>query len=137
MARKGTTTMTNRGSLVRWDYFKDAIARSTATALDILEEASEKGEYMEENATAIKGRPFNRWVQEEDGEKLEDAVKWGLGKICLASEEARGFWLQCLGEYKDEGGAVRKTGVSNPKAEDFDTDKRIRYVIRIPDLIFV
>jgi hypothetical protein len=128
--------MTNRGSLVLWEYFKDAIARSTATALDILEEASERGEYMEENATAVKGRPFNRWIQEEDGEKLEDAIKWGWWKICLVSEEARGFWHQCLGEYKDEGGTIRKTGVSNPEADNFDSDKRVRYVIRIPDLFF-
>jgi hypothetical protein len=73
--------MTNRGSLVRWDYFKEAIARSTAAALDILEEASNRGVYMGEDSTAIKGLPFNRWIQEDEGEKLEDSIKWGWGKI--------------------------------------------------------
>jgi hypothetical protein len=128
--------MTNRGSLVRWDYFKEAIARSTAAALDILEEASNRGVYMGEDSTAIKGLPFNRWIQEDEGEKLEDSIKWGWGKIRLASEDARLFWLECLGEYKDLDGSVPKTGVSNPAAEDFDIDRRVRYLIKVPELVF-
>jgi hypothetical protein len=128
--------MKNCGSLVRWDYFKEAIARSTAAALDILEEASDRNVNMSKDSMAVKGRPFNRWIQEDRGEKLEDSIKWGWGKICLASEEARPFWLECLGKYKDPDGSVRKTGVSNPAAEDFDMDRRMRYLIRIPELVF-
>lgn len=68
--------------MVRFSYFSKAIARSTAVSLDLLFEAAEDGKALEVDAIAIKGRPFQEWTQDDD-----NGVKWGYGKVCLATEQ--------------------------------------------------
>jgi hypothetical protein len=114
---------------VTFDYYKDAIARSTATALDKYIKAAAEDSPLDEKIIAIKGRPWHRWIQKEDGETPEDTVKWGHGRICLAFEKARAFWMNCLSEsYTDANGAVKFTGV----AEDLNTDARVEYHLSLP-----
>jgi hypothetical protein len=144
-ARKGDFETKEKGSLVRFGYFKAAVARSTSVSLEFLFEAAEKGDQLDMEVVAIKGRPFQFWDPRDgsESESTPEAERFGYGKICLASEKGREFWLTCVGrEYTDESGDTRITGVSNPAdceraagIED-QADQRVLYYVGLPNLIW-
>jgi hypothetical protein len=134
-ARKRDWTMKHRGPLVRLTYYRAAIARSTAESALRYLEAADGGERMEDESVAVKARAFNRWVQEDLGEKQEDEDKdkWGWGVIVLASESARPFWTDCLGTgYTDPNGLLKTTGIGRPEEDAVVDDHRIIYKLGMP-----
>jgi hypothetical protein len=74
------------------------VARSTSFSLEFLFEAAEKGDQLDMEVVAIKGRPFQFWDPRDgsESESTPEAERFGYGKICLASEKGREFWLTCV-----------------------------------------
>jgi hypothetical protein len=83
--RRGDFEDREKGSLVRFTYFREAIARSTSVLLDLIFKAAEDGEPVHVDMVAIKGRPFHEWkLNGRDSPEVEEAEKWGYGKVCLS-----------------------------------------------------
>jgi hypothetical protein len=119
--------------MVTFSYFRDAIARSTATAVERYLKAYKTGNPLDKDTVTIKGRPWNHWIQREEGEEEDAEIKWGHGHIVLATEKARSFWMECLEEeYLDNDGSAKKTGVHDAGT----IDGRIQYHLSIPSLVW-
>jgi hypothetical protein len=139
---RGNFEVREKGSLVRFTYFKEAIARSTAASLDLLFRAADEGKPIDVDAMAIKGRPFQEWrLNGKDSPEVSEADRWRYGKVCLSSEMGRNFWLECLQqEYFNVAGASKTTGVCDPSAGagclEGAEDARVIYFVGLPALVW-
>jgi hypothetical protein len=88
---------------------------------------------------AVKGRPFQEWRTRVDAPSEQDEnERWGFGKVSLATEKGREFWLKCLGREYEENGKTKTTGVGHPASRNCDTvaDGRTVYIIGMPTWIW-
>jgi hypothetical protein len=127
------------GSLVRFTYFKRAAARSMAICMEAIFRDTLEDTTPDLEVYAVKGRTFHEWRTRVDAPSEPDEnERWGFGKVSLATEKGREFWLECLGKEYQEKGKMKTTGVGHPASCSSETtaDGRTVYIIGMPTWIW-
>jgi hypothetical protein len=73
-AKKDGSVLRYKGPLVTFEYFSNAIERATAVAEAKCVKAAREGHPLDyTDDLSIKGRPWNPWIQKEEGEKGQNS----------------------------------------------------------------